>query len=112
MAKKAAKKHKAGKDELPLEGAGVNIPRIDELDDAAATYQKIKKARCAMTPKEVAAKEVVISLIMKHASKLPKDDKGVITYRNNELLVQMKHGKDSLSVKDVEPDADESQLKD
>jgi len=95
--------------ELGLVGKGVEIPRIKELDKAAAEYQEAKLARCERSQVEVSAKTKLIMMVKKHADKLLKDEMGTITYRNDDLVVTMKHGKDSLSVKSAEDEDEEEE---
>lgn len=98
MAKKTTVKGDA--ESLDL-GDEVEMPRIKEIDDLAKDYRKLVLQRVNLTAKEVAAKTALIGGVMKHSEKLPKDDEGTITYRNGELEVLLKHGKDSLKVKEV-----------
>lgn len=84
MAKKAAskKKPKDGSDmnALGLKGPGVEVPRISALTKAINEYEVIKDQRCALTTKEVPAKQKVITLMDAHADKLRNPKTGTLMY--------------------------------
>jgi hypothetical protein len=92
-----------------MKGPGVEIPRIKELDDLAAEYQKEKQKRCQQTPKEIAAKGKLIDAIHKHADKLGRTEDGAVVYKNDELKVTLKPGKEKLNVKPVDDDNNEGE---
>lgn len=66
--------------DLGLSGKGVESTKIAELDDALADYKKKRDARVEATKLEVPAKELVLTLMHKHAESL-HDDKGILRYK-------------------------------
>ncbi len=88
--------------DLPgVEGPGVAPVRITEIDDLAEAYVKERDKRCAMTPREITAKEKLIEAIHKHADKIGRDSNGEIVYRFDDTVVTLKPGKEQLKVKEL-----------
>ena len=86
--------------DLPgIEGAGVAPVRIAEIDDLAERYIKERDKRCAMTPKELAAKSNLTDAMHRHAEELGRDSDGVIRYQYDDLVVELRPGKEVLKVK-------------
>ncbi len=93
--------------ELPgIEGPGVapiSIPRIDKL---AAAYVRERDKRCEMTPKEIAAKQKLISALHDNVDKIGRDKDGVLTYRFDDMVIVLKPGKESLKVKAIDTEGE------
>jgi len=92
--------------ELPgMEGEGVALLEIAEIDKAIAKYQRKKEARCKETPGEVEAKSQLRTLLHKHRDKLPVNKEGVPFYRHDDRDYCLE---EKLSVRKVEaPDDDD-----
>jgi hypothetical protein len=86
------------------EGAGVAAVRITEVDEAAAKYVMERDKRCRQTPKEVAAKTDLIDVLHKNADKIGRDPEGVLRYEYEDLIVELKPGKETLKVRAVPTD--------
>jgi len=88
--------------DLPgMTGPGVAQPRIKSVDDAAEIYIKERDKRCAMTPREIAAKQKLIEQLHTHADKIGRDRDGTIVYRYDDNIVILKPGKETLQVKET-----------
>jgi hypothetical protein len=75
-------KVKAKNPELPgVEGPGVSPISIAAVDTAAEAYIKERDKRCAMTPREIAAKQKLIQLLHSNEEKIGKDSNGEITVK-------------------------------
>lgn len=61
-------------------GPGVSPVTIPELDEALKDYREKRDTRCEATKLEVPAKDLVLSIMHKHAEEL-KDEKGILRYR-------------------------------
>lgn len=86
--------------DLPgVTGKGVAPVRIKAVDDAAEEYVKIRDRRMAMTKKEVQAKQTLIDLLHKNAEKIGADDEGVMCYEYDDVVVELKPGKEQLKVR-------------
>lgn len=117
MPKKAAKKkapkpaaRKKGK-KLPPDGSdpnalgftgpGVEVKRIGSLTKKINDYLAIKDARCALTPKEVAAKKDVIVEMEKHADELRDPQSGNLMYQiDDKHYVVIEPAKVTIKLKD------------
>jgi hypothetical protein len=94
-----AKKAKAKNPELPgVEGPGVSPISIAAIDTAAEAYIKERDKRCAMTPREIAAKQKLIAVLHDNADKIGVDANGEIVYRYDDFVVSLKPGKEKLKV--------------
>lgn len=87
--------------DLPgMEGPGVAQPRIASIDDAIIEYVGHRDRRCAITPEEVKTKSRLSDLM--HAAetdgKLTRDPKGVLRYRHDSMIVELRPGKETLKV--------------
>lgn len=99
---------KKGTGDLPgIEGPGVAPVRIAKIDKLLDAYIVEKDKRCAMTPKEVAAKGKLVDAIHENAEKIGRDSDGTIVYRSGDHVVVLKPGKELLSVKDAPALGDE-----
>lgn len=88
--------------DLPgVEGKGISGVRIDELDDAAEKYVKERNKRQEISPKEKAAKDALIELMLKHKDDLGVDDDGKIFYKYDDEVVIYQPGKPDVKVKTV-----------
>lgn len=114
MAKKPAKKapkkgKKAPRDgnhpnALGLKGPGVEIMSIPELDEALKEYEKIMRARVALTAKEVPAKQGVVALMEKNAEKLRNPKTGNLTYHiDDKRYVEIEPAKVKIKFKADKP---------
>jgi hypothetical protein len=85
--------------DLPgIEGAGVAPVRIPEIDQLAEKYVRERDKRCAMTPKEIAAKQALMDAIHTHADQIGRDAGGVIRYHYDDSVVTLAPGKEKLKV--------------
>lgn len=92
------KNGKAG--DLPgMTGPGVAPVQIDEVDRLVERYVKARDTRMDKTKLEVEAKSALIMSLRHHADTIGKDNDGTITYRHDDLIVTLKHGKDDLKVR-------------
>ena len=88
--------------ELPgIKGPGVERVAIAEVDQLVAKYVDARDARLAMLKLEIDAKTELIDALHKNVDKIGKDKEGTITYRHDDLVVILKHGKDDLKVKTI-----------
>jgi len=78
---------------------GMKPVRITALDEAADNYVKVRDRRMGLTEKEVQAKQNLIDLIHEHADKLQPNDEGVIYYKYDDVVVELKPGKEQLKVR-------------
>lgn len=113
--KKAAKKPAARKGKklppngndpnaLGLTGPGVEVKRIGSLTKKINDYLEIKDARCALTPKEVAAKKDVIAEMEKHADELRDSQTGNLMYQiDDKHYVVIEPAKVTIKLKDNKP---------
>jgi hypothetical protein len=86
--------------ELPgMTGKGVAPVAIKEVDDLVEDYVEKRNTRMEHTRREVDAKEKLIISLRYHADKIGADKDGAITYRHDDLIVTLKHGKDDLKVR-------------
>ncbi len=98
--KTGAKKSARKQPDLPnIEGPGVGQVKIDAVEQAAAQYIKERDKRCAMTPKEIAAKQKLLDALHANKEKLGTDGEGATVYRYDDLVITLKPGKETLSVK-------------
>jgi hypothetical protein len=96
---KVTKPKKTKNPELPgVEGPGVSPISIAAIDTAAEAYIKERDKRCAMTPREVAAKQKLIQLLHDNVEKIGKDSNGEIIYRYGDEVISLKPGKETLKV--------------
>jgi len=77
----------------------VSIPEVDKL---AEDYIKERDKRCAMTPREIAAKTKLVEALHAHAGEIGKNGDGEIRYMYDNVVVLLKPGKETLKVKEVE----------
>lgn len=84
----------ARQNELP----GIDDRKIPDLHEAALVYEELKQQRMALTPKEVAAKETVLTLMKKHKKK---------TYRCNGVEVDLVQETETVKVRVKSGDEDE-----
>lgn len=86
--------------ELPgMTGKGVERVSILEVDTLIDRYVKARDVRMQHTQKEVEAKTKLINALRGYADKIGTDKEGTITYRHDDLICTLKHGKDDLKVK-------------
>jgi hypothetical protein len=98
-------KIKSGKkqSDLPgIKGPGVSRVSIAEVDELAEKYIRERDKRCAMTPKEIAAKSELVDALHRHAKEIGKNSDGEIRYMYDNVVVLLKPGKETLKVKEVE----------
>lgn len=85
--------------DLPgVEGPGVAPIKIDEIDQLAEEYVKIRDKRCTISPKEIAAKQELIDAVKRHREQLGADEEGTIRYAYGEEIIEVSHGKDKLKI--------------
>lgn len=93
--------------DLPgMEGEGVALLEIEEIDKAISKYQRMKNARCEASPGEIAAKNVLRELLHKHRAKLPVNADGVPFYRNDDRDYLLEEKLKVRKVESVEDDDD------
>jgi len=87
--------------ELPIKGPGVAPVKIKALDDAAEKYVHARDRRMKLTEEEVEAKRDLIHLMHKNEDKLGRDGDGALRYKYEEenLVVELKPGDETLKVK-------------
>lgn len=78
---------------------GTERQQIQEIDDAAETYQDAKKKRMKLTEKESEAKIALIAVLRKNKVDVYRDDNA-----SPPLLITLKPGKDGVTVSEVEND--------
>lgn len=86
--------------ELPgMEGEGVALLEIAEIDKAISKYQRKKEARCKETPGEIESKRELRVALHKHRDKLLVTAEGVPFYRHDDRDYFLE---EKLTVKKVE----------
>jgi hypothetical protein len=86
--------------ELPgMVGKGVAPVKIASVDKLVVRYVRARDERMELTREEVEAKNNLIDELREHSDKIGEDKDGTITYRHDDLIVILKHGKDDLKVK-------------
>jgi hypothetical protein len=100
---------KQRQEELPVGNepgvASADQISIPEVEAAADKYIEIRDKRCKMTPREVTAKEELITLIHAHSDKIAKNAEGEQVYRYDDLIITLKPGKETLTIKEqTEPE--------
>jgi hypothetical protein len=112
MAKKAAKKASKKKqprdgndpNALGLEGPGVSVKRIPAITKAVNEYLEIKDARCLLTPKEVKAKEKVVTLMKSHENDLRDPRTGNLVYPlDDDRYIEIEPAKVTIKVREQKP---------
>lgn len=93
--------------ELGLEGTGVAVKPIDELDSAIEAYLPIKEKRVELTNKEKDAKKKVIDLLHAHKDAIGTDGEGVMHYRCGDYIATLAPTKEKLTVKLDEDEEEE-----
>jgi hypothetical protein len=95
--------------ELPgVEGPGVAVKSIPELEKLADAYVDARDARMRRTEVEVAAKEKLADALHKHAEEIGKNpDNGELKYvyrggDKDRRVITLKPSDEKLNVKDVE----------
>jgi hypothetical protein len=79
--------------DLPgMKGPGVAPVRIKAV-------VKIRDRRMGLTKKEVQAKQNLIDLLHKNAEKIGADDEGIMRYEYDDVVVELKPGKEQLKVR-------------
>ena len=88
-------------EELPgVEGEGVSPVKIKEIEVAADNYVEVRDKRMKLTEKEIASRDVVVSLMKKHnISKYVYDDHQIV----------LEHGADKVKVRAYDPEANSDQ---
>jgi|SRR6516164_154896 hypothetical protein len=98
--------------ELGLTGKGVERVQIKAVDAAIMRYVAARDERMELTKNEVDTKTALIKLLRDNADKIgvvKVGDDEVITYRHDELIVTLKHGKDDLKVRTETGDGGEEE---
>lgn len=86
--------------DLPgVEGPGVELVQIPEVNRAAADYFRKKEARCEMTPEEVKAKKKLMTLLHEHEDKIGRGADGVLRYNFEDKVVMLSPGEEHLTFK-------------
>ena len=85
--------------------APISIPEVDKLVDG---YVRARDVRMAHTKTEVEAKTKLIDALRGYADKIGSDKDGTITYRHDDLIVVLRHGKDDLKVRSETPEGDDN----
>jgi len=71
-------------DDLPgVEGEGVTLLKIPDIDKAVDAYERKKEKRCEASPGEISAKRDLRDLLHKHSDKLPVNEDGAKFYRRD-----------------------------
>ena len=86
---------------------GTEIPHIEELEQAAEAYVKVRDKRMDLTEQEITQKTNLIQVALAHEKELSKDADGNRCYRFDDLLVILKPGKPTCKVKHDTGDDDE-----
>lgn len=91
--------------ELPgIQGPGVAPVSIPLINKLVAKYVHERDKRCAMTPREIAAKTELIDAMHENADKLGRDKSGALTYRHEDMVITLHPGKETLKVKSIDDD--------
>ena len=101
---------KQGSDLPGIEGPGVAQASIPEIDSLAEAYIKERDKRCAMTPKELAAKGKLIEALHKHEAVIGRNGEGQLRYVHNDLVITLKPGKETLKVKEKTDEEDDDEI--
>ena len=92
-------------EELPgVTGKGVSPLCIKAIDKAIDDYQSAKDKRCKESPKEIAAKTVLLEVLHKHREELPNDEDGIPCYRYEDRIYRLT---ETVSITKVHDDSDE-----
>ncbi|HVJ57748.1 MAG TPA: hypothetical protein VM574_07920 [Terrimicrobiaceae bacterium] len=86
--------------ELQIEGPGVSPLHLPEVDDLAQRYIKERDKRLIQTPKEVAAKRMLIDALHNHEKEITQPD-GQLVYRYDEMKITLIPGKEKLRVEEI-----------
>lgn len=94
-------------EELEIKGPGVEKVSIPEIDSLAAAYVKIRDSRCALTAKEVEAKEKLVTCLHANEDKLGRAPDGTIRYEYDGSRVELFPTKEKLRVKAIDAEEDD-----
>jgi len=88
--------------------AGIEAPKIPEIEKAADAYVKVRDKRMKLTEDEITLKGSLLQAMQKHHENLSVDAEGNRTYRFDEEVVILQPGKLNVKVKRAEdPTSDE-----
>lgn len=89
---------------LGLEGRGVEVPVIEEINDAVHDYELIMRQRVKLTAKEVPAKQLVVSLMEKHEDVLRNPSTGTLQYHlDDKRYIEIMPAKVQIKFKEDKP---------
>lgn len=97
---------------MPLEQteiAGTERLKIPEINRAAASYEKVRDERMALTTKEVAAKQKLIDVMIEHQEKLPENGDGEKVYAFGDEVVVLKNGKVGVKIRPALEEVEEEE---
>jgi len=87
-------------------------PTVKEIDVAAETYKTARDKRLAAGKKEVEAKRKLIDICWANKAALSKDSEGGYRYAYDDMVVEIKPGKDKVRVHPAEDDEEEAESTD
>jgi hypothetical protein len=87
-----------------MSGPGVAPARIPEIDDLCEAYVRERDKRVRQTPKEVDAKKALISSLHAHEKELGRDEAGVLRYKFEGFVIELRHTEEKLSVRKADED--------
>lgn len=82
-----------------MEGPGVGNKKFPELDKLIDKYVVARDKRMEESPREKAAKTLVVDWLLKHKDELTMDGNGEIIYRHGDEVVTLKPGQPKLSIR-------------
>lgn len=87
-------------EDLPgVEGAGVSLVSIPEIDKAIDKFVAARDTRMLLTLKEAEAKKALSDLMHSHEAEIGLNPDGYMVYRYDDLACTLKSGKEELKVK-------------
>jgi len=87
-------------------------PTIKEIDSAAETYVSARDKRMAAGKKEFEAKKKLIDICWANKAALSKDSEGGYRYTYDDMVVEIKPGKDNVRVHPAEDEEEEAESTD
>jgi len=90
-----------------MSGPGVGTASIPEIDQLADVYVKERDKRVRQTPKESDAKKELIAALHRHEKTIGRDEKGVLRYDYEGLVIELSYAEEKLKVKKAVEDDDD-----
>lgn len=88
--------------DLPgVEGPGVGVSSIPEIDRAIDKYVAARDTRMLLTLKEVECKKALSDLMHTHEPEIGLNPEGYMVYRYDDLACTLKSGKEELKVRQL-----------